>query len=353
MMKQKVLFFINSYAGGAEKMSLNISSFLCNEEFDVKYCIVGKDEGLIKKFIPEGRNVSLIKVKSFTDFLLFKLIKILLKEKPAIVFTSLMPLNWRLCLASVFSPKTKVIIRINNYLYTQSLVQKIRLFIAYQFANKLIVQTDEMKEEHIEILKIKPSKIITLANPVNTEVIDKKIYNGINPFNKDKINYVFVGRIHKVKGLDTLISSFAIVLKQHKNAMLHIVGETGGIFQDYYHALIKQISDLGISSNINFAGFSNNPYLYMKYANCFVLPSRNEGLPNVIIESMYLGTPVAVTCSVPVIKRIVREGIDGYVVEVDDINSLANAMLKALKLDRVISSYQSASKEDFVRLFKY
>lgn len=55
-------------------------------------------------------------------------------------------------------------------------------------------------------------------------------------------------------------------------------------------------------------GFKNNPYVYMKHADCFVLSSRNEGLPNVMIEALYLGTPVAAYKCIPVIERIVDEG---------------------------------------------
>ena len=351
-MKQKVLFFVNSHAGGAEKMTLNIAGFLNPDLYDVIYYVVGKDLGLIYNFIPKDRSVTLLKVKSYRDFLVLKFMKTIMKEKPDYVFSSLFPMNWRLCLASAIFPRVKVIIRANNYLHTQSFVQKSRLFISYRFVDKMIVQASEMRDEHINLLKLSAAKVVTLPNPVNTQAIARKLEDVSSPYSHDHINYVFVGRLVHIKGVDILIKSFAIILKTQPKALLYIVGEIGGIFSDCYESLLKNIEKLDIVDKVIFTGFSDNPYVYMKFANCFVLPSRNEGLPNVVIESLFLGTPVAVTKSVPVISRIVRDGVDGYVVDVNDVNGLADAMKKAIKLGRVTSTYKSATKEDFQNLFQ-
>ena len=350
--KRKVIIFVNSYAGGAEKMTLNIAQFLELEAFEVIYCIIGKDLGLIAQFIPENAVVRFIKVSSYKDNLIFKIYKFLRVEKPDVVFASLMPINWRLCLASAFMPRVKVILRINNYLYTQSFIQKLRLFFSYRFADKIIVQTEEMKIEHTSILKLKSDKVVTLPNPINKVAIDKKIAVILeSPFSNDNSNYVFAGRISYVKGLDVLFEAFSEILKVRPNSILHIIGNTQGIFESYYLELIQLAKLLGITERVVFLGFQSNPYGYMKYADCLVLPSRNEGLPNVIIEALYLGTPVAVTASVPVVSRIVRNGVDGFVVPVDDPNKLANAMNEAADIKDVKSGYKSATSEDFRNLF--
>jgi glycosyltransferase involved in cell wall biosynthesis len=148
-----------------------------------------------------------------------------------------------------------------------------------------------------------------------------------------------------------LLKAFAIVLEKQPKSNLYMIGDCGGMFEEYYNVLLELAKSLDILERINFVGYTDNPYKYVKYANCLVLPSRNEGLPNVIIESLFLGTPVTVTDSIPVISRIVRNGIDGYVVEVDDVNSVAEAMLKTPDLGRVVSNYKSVTKEDFQNLF--
>ena len=95
-----------------------------------------------------------------------------------------------------------------------------------------------------------------------------------------------------------------------------------------------------------------NPYKFVKNADCFVLSSRNEGLPNVLIEALYLGTPVAATTCIPVIKRIVSEGKNGYLAENENFAQLANAMIMASKLGRITSTYNATSNEAYRKLFE-
>lgn len=332
-------------------MTINIAGFLDASKYDVVFYVIGKDWGSIRNSISAHWPCHLIKVKSYKDFLTFRLIKVISKEKPRFVFSSLMPINSRLLVASSLFPKVKAIIRSNNYLYTQSWLQKARLFLTYRFLDHLIVQTDEMRDEHLKVLRLAEDKVVTLANPVNIDAIKKKLVGSTSPFEGNYINYVYVGRVTHVKGLDILVQSFAKLLADEPGSRLYIVGQTDGIFTEFYNKLKVLIRELDIEDKIIFTGFSDNPYQYMKYADCMVLPSRNEGLPNVVIESLYLHTPVAVTASIPVIRRIVRNGVDGYVVEVDDVDGLATAMKSASKLGRVQSSYSSASKEDFQHLF--
>ncbi|GGM86294.1 hypothetical protein GCM10010967_18160 [Dyadobacter beijingensis] len=349
--RQKAVFFVNCYAGGAEKMTLFIASCLDASRYEVIFYIVGKEIGLIRNFIPEDRTCHYIHVRNYKDGLMGKLAKVMREEKPDYVFSSLMPINIRLALASIMFPNVKVILRSNNYLYTQSIIQKARLFMAYRFMDHLIAQTDEMRDEAVKVLRLPKSKVSTLANPINVEQIDKKLVGATSPFEGTATNYVYVGRVDRIKGLDVLIKSFGKLLTDEPDSKLYIVGKVEGGFAAYYEELLAIQKELNIADKIVFTGFKENPYQYMKFADCLVLPSRNEGLPNVVIEALYLHTPVAVTASIPVIRRIVRHGVDGFVTEVDDVDGLAEAMKSASKLGRVESAYKSATKEDFQKLF--
>ena len=89
----------------------------------------------------------------------------------------------------------------------------------------------------------------------------------------------------------------------------------------------------------------------MKNADCFVLSSRNEGLPNVLIEALYLGTPAAATICIPAVTRIVEVGKTGYLARPEDVNSLAEAMLNAVQLGRIQSDYPMDTMIEFNKLF--
>ena len=82
------------------------------------------------------------------------------------------------------------------------------------------------------------------------------------------------------------------------------------------------------------------------------MPSRKEGLPNSLIDAMYLGKPVVATTCIPVISRIVRDGYNGILVAPEDVEAMAAAMQKAIYLKDFKMTYTPASKEDFISLFR-
>ena len=88
----------------------------------------------------------------------------------------------------------------------------------------------------------------------------------------------------------------------------------------------------------------------MKNADCFVLASRSEGLPNALIEAQYIGTPAAACTCIPVIERIVENGKNGFLADVEDYEGLAQAMMNASKLGRIKSTYKPSSFNEFVEL---
>ena len=89
----------------------------------------------------------------------------------------------------------------------------------------------------------------------------------------------------------------------------------------------------------------------MQNADCYVLSSRNEGLPNVMIEALYLGTPVAAFKCIPVIERIISEGRSGFLASKENIEELGEAMLKACKLGRIQTSYAADTESVFLEIF--
>jgi glycosyltransferase involved in cell wall biosynthesis len=77
-------------------------------------------------------------------------------------------------------------------------------------------------------------------------------------------------------------------------------------------------------------GFVQNPYSYMARASLFVLPSKWEGLPTVLVEAMYLGVPIVATDCPGGSREILRDGQFGRLAPVDDPLSLADAIVGAL-----------------------
>ena len=123
-MRKKVVFFIPSGCGGAERQAIVISKCLRDEDFDVSYHIFGPNNQL-ENFLPGDRKWVFHKEPKFTHNLIRNMRKVIKAEKPDVVYGAGMPVNWRLIIASFFL-KCKVILRNENYLYTQSFTQKLR-----------------------------------------------------------------------------------------------------------------------------------------------------------------------------------------------------------------------------------
>ena len=119
-----------------------------------------------------------------------------------------------------------------------------------------------------------------------------------------------------------------------------------------YQDIKRLISKYKLSDCIHCVGYQSNPYPYIKYANCFVLSSRAEGMPNVLLESLYLHTPVATTKCIPVISRLVHEGLHGFLAEPENPESLAQAMEKCLNLKDIHSNYDFANLPLYEKIFE-
>lgn len=353
-MKKKILVFSQTGVGGAERMSVTITKTLDREEFELKYYLVGttmKGKAPLEAFIPNYFSVKYIKTLNPIR-LLGIFFCVLIKEKPSVVFASVINLNNKLLLLKKIFPKIKFIIRCDNYLYTYTKKQQKIISKTYRLADNIIAQTDEMKQELVDRMRIANEKIVVLHNPVDIDTITQKINEGTNPYPQNgKIHYVACGRFAYQKGFDLLVKSFAEVKKHIPNTDLYILGKNDGNCSEFYEKVKKSIERLGLEESVHCVGYQINPYVYIKNADCFVLSSRWEGLPNVLIEALYLGVPIASFKCIPIIERIVKEGSNGFLAEKEDIKGLASSMIMASNLGSVFSEYKPATIGDFHKLF--
>lgn len=355
--KKKVIFFLQSGVGGSERVTVTIGKLLDAKEYEIVFCKIAKGtlagKNSIDYFLPKNsRTLDVVATNGIG--IIFSLISVLRRERPDIVFSSLFSINTKLLLIRRFFKMTKYIIRCNNYLYTLPKGQQALLRHTYKHADVIVAQTEEMKTELTRKMKLPDSKVFVMYNPIDVATIEKDVLEK-NPFGveyKDRIKFVASGRIHQVKGFDILIEAFVKVKEKKSNAELFILGYYDKQSK-FYKKLQELIQKFDVSQSVHFEGFQTNPYKYVKNADCFVLSSRNEGLPNVLIEALYLGTPVAVTACIPVIERIVSEGENGFLAENENSTQLANAMIMALKLGKVNSTYHATSNEAYRKLFEY
>jgi len=329
---KKILFFLPSLnAGGAERVAINIIKLLDSlKKFEIHLLLLEKSSEYIAQ-LPVDVIVYDLKTKK-TIFSILKLRKRILKIRPHIVFSTLIRTHIAIDLALVgIKNKPEVIYRSPNspkllLKYRQlSFLRKYLLERAYRNANKIIAQTPEMKDEIIKYHNIKAEKIKVFLNPIDQDLIDKSIKNIENPFNADFINVVAAGRLAEQKGFDVLIKSFRKVIDFNSKFRLFIIGQD---MLNEKENLKKIIVSLNLENKISFLGFQENPYRYFYYSDLYVLSSRWEGLPNTVLENLYLKKPVVATKCIPFMNTLIEDGKNGLLVDVESEESLANALLE-------------------------
>jgi glycosyltransferase involved in cell wall biosynthesis len=130
------------------------------------------------------------------------------------------------------------------------------------------------------------------------------------------------------KGWDTLLESFALVRQAVPGVRLRLVGDGPD-----RNAILRQASRLGVKDALELTGFAFEPYSLIEEGDIYVLPSRWEGLPNALLEAMALGLPVVATDCPTGPREILEGGEHGVLVPVDDVPTLAAALVSLLRDD--------------------
>ncbi|GAA5495206.1 N-acetylgalactosamine-N,N'-diacetylbacillosaminyl-diphospho-undecaprenol 4-alpha-N-acetylgalactosaminyltransferase [Rubritalea halochordaticola] len=327
--KQKIIFVDQALgAGGAERVLCTLMRSLDKSLFDIE-CIIITGDGPLSYLIPDYVTVKKLHIRN-TRKALPGVIRVLRNAKPDTVFCSSPRIAVLLVMARLMVNNFRLISRYPSMPSIEiqtGAVNGWRLFltkIVFRYVNLVIAQTEEMAHELADIYHIDTNKLLVVHNPVDKIYIDQCLENTTNPFSRDNINVVVVGTTYPVKGHDVLIKAFHKVKAMYPGAVLHIIGRDR---ENYLSTLQDYVKELQLIDSVVFWGHQTNPYRFMQYADLLVLPSRREGLPNVLLEANYIGCKCVATDCVPVIRRLLR---NDYVVPVESVEALCNAIVLAL-----------------------
>lgn len=162
------------------------------------------------------------------------------------------------------------------------------------------------------------SKVYYIPNGVDLPVLKKESYASNNKI-------IYIGRLSYEKGVDILIDAMGIVSSKYPNVKVDIIGD--GPEADKYKALIKRS---GIGRNINLLGEKHNLKSFYLNSDIFVLPSRTEGMSNVLLEAMSYGLPCIAT-AVGGNKEIIVNGENGFLVKPEMQDGLAESVIELIK----------------------
>ena len=259
----------------------------------------------------------------------------------------------------------KTIISIRSYLkYSEVDKQYYRLNkVAGKYCDLEVVVSRQLIKEQVEEYKSSKDKIEVIHNFVDKEKIDKCLKEK-NNINISKNTIINVGRLSNQKGQRYLIRAMSLVVKKVPDVELVILGKG-----ELEGELKKEIKELHLDKYVKLLGHKSNPYIYMKQASCFVLSSFFEGMPNVILEAMYIGLPIISTDCISGVREIIAPKTDinyrnknvtkeefGILVPImkEDkaIDYLANAIIEMLQDKELNDYYRKQSRKrikDFLK----
>lgn len=245
----------------------------------------------------------------FTDIKLFiKYIKTIKKTKPSVVLTYTIKPNIYGGLACTLTntPYISNITGLGSSIENGGFLQKLTLFLyktAMKKAHCVFFQNKENQSFFTGKKIVKVKNILIPGSGVNTNYYDLMDYPP-----DGTINFLFVSRIMKEKGIDQYLEAAKYIKNKYPNTVFHIVG----FCEEEYEGILKELNDQQI---IQFHGMQKDVKQFYRIAHCTVHPSYYpEGMSNVLLESSSCGRPV-ITTNRSGCREIVDDGVTGYIVE--------------------------------------
>ncbi|NKI27113.1 glycosyltransferase family 4 protein [Arenibacter sp. 6A1] len=312
----KIDFIVSSLiGGGAERVLVLLAAHLLQKGHSVSIITFNKgedfeiDPGIQRIRLHDG-GIKNHTLRSLNN--LFKYYKVKI-NRPEIAISFITATN---LIAIVVAKYFKIPIICSehiNHLQKGNYITKFTRSIAYRFADRVTVLTTFDKPYYEK----KGIKVTVMPNPCTFSPI--KTYNP----KRDKI-LLAIGNLDRYyhKGFDNLIQLIHPVLKSNKDWKLKIIGSG----DDGMQFLKKKVEQLLMTDQIIFTGFQSDINSILTKSQIFILSSRFEGLPMVLLEAMSQGvTCIAFDCvSGP--SDIIQQGENGLLIENQNQNAMADGI---------------------------
>ncbi|WP_013322145.1 glycosyltransferase [Gloeothece verrucosa] len=334
--KHLAIYLPSFYNGGIERAMINLSHMLIEYDIQVDFVLNTLGFPVVASQCPSQARIVDLKVSNFPSRFT-RLLKYLQQEQPDTLLTAYHFTNEIALLVKRFAKtSTRVVVSEHNTISVETQDEPLLssrhwipswIKLVYPWADGIVSCSMGVAEDLVKITGLPSERIKTIYNPVISATIHQKA--------QEKVNHTWlapgelpvilgVGRLELQKDFANLIKAFAQV-RESIPARLLILGL--GSQHSQLKALVEKLE---LDQQVAFGGFVDNPYAYMARASVFVLSSAWEGLGNVLIEAMAVGTPVVSTDCPSGPAEILAQGKYGELVPVGDSNALAQAIVKVL-----------------------
>ncbi len=291
------------------------------------------------------QNLSPKKISMSKNFLdAVKLLRNYLKEQNIdIVFGIGMSMN-SVGVASTLGLKTKFVScdHTNSIVDNDTKVKKVQRFVGAKFADKIITLTQEDRRNYIRKYGIAEDKIAYIYN-WKEDVLSNVTYNS------ESTKLVTVGRFDIQKGYDYLVQVAKKVLNEKSDWTWDIYGSGN-------KGEVNKIRDLIIENDLQdklfIKGLEKNQALIYGDKAIYVMTSRYEGLPLVLLEAQQYNLPIVSFRCPTGPNEIVEDGVNGYLVECYDMDKLSEKLLELMEDEVLRQSFSEHAKDNMDKFDK-
>jgi len=344
-MNTSVVFFTNNLGmGGAEKVFINDANALAEAGLDVRMVLLygGPEKSpWMSRLRLSPEQVTFLNATNIYDARAYSKLRALLKSLAApVLFSTLHDATFVARLVALSLPGLRLVTREANTVEKKTWRHKFADALTNGRTNVMLAVSEEVKAS---LVSYQPHH----ANRI------KILYNGVDVPNKairiphEGISILTVGSLTPKKAHSVLLDAFAPLAKQHSVIRLRVIG-AGALHND----LEKQAQELGIKERVAFLGnlpFSKVQEEY-RATDIFVLPSDQEGCPNVLLEAMSFGIP-SVATNVGAVSEIMKDGESGLIVPRRDPARLAEAITKLLDSPMLREQLGNAARDRIATAF--
>jgi glycosyltransferase involved in cell wall biosynthesis len=361
----RLLFFLPDFGGGGSQRTLiNLANALTDQGHRVTIgtALAGGPAAAWVNPAVEVAELGRRRIRS-TPIPLAGLIR---RIKPDLVLASGVDANiaaWAACLLLGRGRPPLLLRETNSHRARDELgpLRRLLCAFAYRAADHIVALSEGVRNELIELYSLKPDRVSTIHNPVEVEraARDVKMARSLlpSPVAKPRPLIVGMGRLTRQKGFDRLIPMVAGLDRPDLQLALLGEGEDRGL-------LAALAVECGLNGRLHLPGFVSDPSPWLAHATLFVLPSRWEGFGHVIVEAMAAGVPVIAYDCPHGPRDIIRDGVNGVLVRMDDEQGFMRAMNRMLDDRNEAKRMADAASEvvwrfgvdrisrDYLRLFR-
>jgi glycosyltransferase involved in cell wall biosynthesis len=334
----RVAFFLVDFSGGGiERVNINIANELASRGFKVDIVVAQYRGEFANRIALNVRVVPLGCDRAYQCIV--PLARYLRVHRPAVLFTCFPTFNLAAIAANLLAGNPTRIVPVEHMPVSVDRAENPSVLprlcyalypLFYRTVPVIIANCEESAADFRVQYPALAEKVRVLYNPVVPPDLEqsarKELPNEAFFHAQDKPPVLIgAGRLTRQKDFPLLLRAFALV-RQSRACKLILLGGRG----EDRDMLIALTRELGLTEHVRFTGFVDNPYAYFQRADLFVLSSRYETLPTVLIEALACGTPAVATNCFGV-GEILEHGKLGEIISGADPATLAQAILRSLK----------------------